>query len=158
MKLSVKIIISVLACIVIGTSASIFTNTSLGSWFTTLNKPSWNPPNWLFGPVWTTLFILMGIAFALVWEEWKPKGNALAKVAMIWFVVQFIFNVLWSFSFFGLQSPLIGLINILILLVLIVITIWRFYGIKPVAAWLLVPYLLWTSFATILNGTILMLN
>lgn len=158
MKLPVKIVISIIACLVIGISASAFTNMSLSTWFVDLNKPSWNPPNWLFGPVWTTLFILMGIAFALVWEEWKPKGNPLAKVAMIWFGVQFIFNVLWSFSFFGLQNPLLGLINILILVVLILITIWRFYGVKPLTAWLLVPYLLWTSFATILNATILSLN
>lgn len=158
MKLPVKIVISVIACLVIGISASAFTNMSLTTWFVDLNKPSWNPPNWLFGPVWTTLFILMGIAFALVWEEWKPKGNPLAKVAMIWFGVQFVLNVLWSFSFFGLQNPLLGLINIVILVVLILITIWRFYGVKPLAAWLLVPYLLWTSFATILNATILSLN
>jgi len=158
MKLPVKIVISVVACLALGIGASIFTNMSLTTWFVDLNKPSWNPPNWLFGPVWTTLFILMGIAFALVWEEWKPKGNDLGRIAMIWFGVQFVLNVLWSFSFFGLQNPLLGLINIILLVILLLITIWRFYGVKPLAAWLLVPYLLWTSFATVLNATILMLN
>jgi len=115
MKFPIKLIICIAACLLLGLTGSVFTNTSLDTWFAGLVKPSWNPPNWLFGPVWTTLFILMGISLALVWEEWKPKGNDLGRVAMIWFAVQFVMNVLWSFSFFSLQSPLIGLIHIVVL-------------------------------------------
>lgn len=160
MKLSlpVKIVIAVVVCLVIGLSGSIATNTSLTTWFTTLNKPSWNPPNWLFAPVWTTLFILMGIAAGLIWHEGTDKGDTRAKPAMIWFGMQLILNLLWSFSFFGAQSLILGLVNILILWVAILITILKFRAIKPIAAWLMVPYILWVSFATVLNITFLYLN
>ena len=143
-------------CLVAGFAGSTFTPMP-GSWYyTTLVKPAWNPPDWLFPPVWTVLFIMMGTALAKVlgagWEKREVKiGAAL-------FAIQLILNLGWSASFFGLQSPLAGLIDIFLLWICIVLTMVAFSRVSKPASLLLVPYLAWVSFASFLNFTILQLN
>ncbi|MGE5654384.1 MAG: TspO/MBR family protein [Bacillota bacterium] len=132
------------------------TASSVNTWYQSLVKPSFNPPAWVFGPVWTVLYILMGIALYLVWNQ-VSKGKA-GREALLVFAVQLILNVLWSFAFFGLQSPLAGLIVIILLWLSIIATIRSFYEVSPTAAYLLVPYILWVSFAAVLNFSIWWLN
>jgi tryptophan-rich sensory protein len=121
-----------------------------------LNKPSWQPPAWLFGPVWTLLYVLMGIALYLVWRAGlAAKG---VKLALAIFFVQLVLNALWSFAFFGAESPLAGLVVIVALWAMIAATIAAFAPVSRAAAALLVPYILWVSFATVLNAAIYLLN
>ena len=151
-----KIIISIIICQLAGVIGAFFTTPNIDTWYASLIKPSFNPPSWIFGPVWTLLFLLMGIAFYLIWQ--KVDKNKLAKFAMIFFVVHLAFNTLWSILFFGLQNPGLAFIEIIILLAMIILLIEKFSKISKQAAWLLVPYLLWVSFASILNYTIWQLN
>ncbi|HPA25401.1 MAG TPA: tryptophan-rich sensory protein [bacterium] len=134
----------------------LFTNSSLNSWYSTLNKPSFNPPSYVFGPVWVFLFLLMAIAFYLVLI--KGQKNKHYKTAVVIFVLQWILNVLWSFFFFFMQSPFMALLEIMTLWLLILLTMYHFYKIEKVAAWFLAPYVLWVTFATILNFAIVVLN
>jgi len=156
LPLIVKILISVTVCMVIGFLSGTSTVTSIDSWYSTLNKPFFNPPNWIFAPVWTILYIMMGVAFALVWH--KGAGLVTQKSALIFFVVQFILNALWSIVFFGMQNPILGLVVIVSLLVLLVITFRKFKAIDQLAGSLLIPYIAWVAFATLLNLSIVMLN
>jgi len=149
-----KLLVSIAVCLLAGLLGSIFTTPAISGWYTTLNKPSFNPPNWLFAPVWTTLFILMGIALFLVWRQ----GVKVSGVALIFFAVQLIFNILWSFLFFKLQSPHYALLEIIALWLLIAITLLKFLKISNAAGLLLLPYLLWVSFAAFLNFSIYQLN
>ena len=159
MKKTIKLIASILICLSAGWIGSIFTSSSVNAWYKTINKPSFNPPNWAFAPVWTMLFILMGAALFLVWSFEKNQDKIhLKKNALFVFFLQLIFNILWSSAFFGLKSPAFGLIIILILWALILITIIQFFKISKIAAWLLTPYILWVSFAALLNFTIWTLN
>jgi len=130
---------------------SIFTTSAIPGWYATLQKPSFSPPNFLFAPVWTTLYILMGISLALILN----KKN---KTAIIFFVVQLVLNSLWSILFFGLKSPKLAFVEIIFLWLAILITILKFFKISKLAGWLFVPYLLWVSFASFLNLTIVKLN
>ena len=155
MKNTFKLVISVLIPLIIGFLGSFFTASSVDSWFTTINKPSFNPPGWIFAPVWTTLYILIGLSFYLVWRN--NFGEARKKVISVYFM-QLLFNLLWSVLFFGLKSPLLGLIDIIILLILIIANTIIFYKISKTAGYLLIPYLLWVSFASILNFSIFLLN
>lgn len=156
MKPLLKFIIAVTIPLVVGAIAGFFTSSSVNGWFTTLNKPSFNPPNWLFAPVWTMLYIMMGIALFLTW---KSKAELLTKkTAITLFFVQLAFNFLWSFIFFYAQQPGWALVDIIILWLMIVCTIFYFGKISAAAAWLLVPYICWVSFATILNYSIWKLN
>lgn len=145
----------ILLCLLAGIIGSIFTTSNIPTWYESLNKPSFNPPNWLFAPVWTTLYILMGISAFLIYKKGLKKD---IKFALGIFGLQLIFNTLWSILFFGLNSPLLGLICIIILWCLIVFTIKLFYKISKTAAYLLIPYIIWVSFATILNYFIWVLN
>ena len=143
-------------CELVGLFATPFTIVAISTWYTTLIKPSFSPPNWLFGPVWILLYFLMGVAAYLVWEKgWKRKP---VRTALNFFFIQLVLNFLWSVLFFGLHSPILGLMDIILLLVFIVMTIWQFKKISPTAAYLLIPYLLWVSFATLLNFSIVVLN
>jgi benzodiazapine receptor len=151
-----KLAISIVACLAAGAIGSIFTRDAIPSWYTTLTKPSFNPPNWVFGPVWTFLYVLMGIAAFLVWR--KGTGNTKIRIALIVFLVQLVLNAFWSVAFFGLESPLYGLIVISILWVAILATVVLFFRISRVASILMWPYLLWVSFATVLNSSIFLLN
>jgi tryptophan-rich sensory protein len=132
-----------------GLFGSIVTIPSVKTWYITLVKPSFNPPSWVFAPVWTTLFALIGIALYLVW---KKKNN------LFWFWVQLLLNILWSFLFFGLHLPLLALYEILILWFAIVMTMITFWSYNKKASLLLLPYLLWVTFATFLNFSIAQLN
>ncbi len=140
---------SILFCEVVGNIPTPATINSINSWYLYLNKPFFNPPNWLFGPVWTILFLLMGISLGIIWRK---NGN------LFWFWIQLVLNVLWSFLFFGLKSPGIALIEILLFLFTIVMTIHTFKKTSKTAAYLLFPYVAWVSFATLLNAAIWWLN
>lgn len=152
LKLVIAIVISELAGII----GSVFTAPSIAGWYATLAKPALNPPAWVFGPVWTTLFALMGIAAFLVWRKGLDRRDV--KIALGIFIGQLVLNALWSIIFFGLHSPGGALIEIVILWLAILATIIAFYKISKPAAWLLVPYILWVSFAAYLNYSIWMLN
>ena len=151
-----KFIFSLLVCLAAGFLGSIFTTPSIPTWYASLTKPSFNPPNWLFAPVWTMLFILMGISAFLVWQKGlKKKG---VKKALGFFLAQLIFNVLWSFLFFKFHSPFLALLDIIFLWFLILLTVFKFFKINNTAGLLLIPYLLWVSFASVLNYAVYWLN
>ncbi|MCT4617049.1 MAG: tryptophan-rich sensory protein [Candidatus Gracilibacteria bacterium] len=128
---------------------------SIDSWYTNLEKPFFNPPNWIFGPVWTILYIMIGISFYLIWK--KGFGKQKNKLILV-YSIQLLLNFLWSFSFFYFKSPTLGLINIIILLIFIILNIIYFYKSNKIAGYLLFPYLIWVIFATILNFYIFILN
>jgi len=156
MKNFIKFIISIIICQLAGIIGSFFTVKSVSTWYLTLNKPSFTPPSWLFAPAWISLYFLMGVALFLVWSSSDPLKKR--RPAIILFGFQLFLNALWSIAFFGLQSPLFGLIVIIVLWILILLTIIGFFKISKIAGWLLIPYILWVSFATILNLAILVLN
>ena len=151
-----KLAAAILFCLIAGSLGSLVTINGPGSWYATLQKPFFAPPNWVFAPVWITLFILMGIALYLVWQ--CGTENREVKMALGIFGVQFALNVIWSFLFFGLESSLLGLIDIILLWVMIVVTIRAFYRVKKSAAYLLIPYLAWVSLASALNGAVYFMN
>ena len=156
--------ISIAAPLIAGVIGSIFTSESVSTWYQTIEKPSFSPPNWLFGPVWTTLYVLMGISLFLIWRVTTrtttfPEDRRDRKIAaFIAFGSQLILNVLWSFIFFGLRSPQLAFAEIVILLISIVVTIVIFYKISPLAAVLMMPYAGWVTFASFLNLQIWLLN
>lgn len=147
-----RLIVSIIICGLAGILGSFFT--SAGAWYTALNKPSFNPPGWVFGPVWTILYLLMGISLYLVWQS----DSKLKKTAVIIFSIQLILNAVWSPLFFGLKAPLAAFIDIAFLWLAIIATIIIFYRISKPASYLLVPYILWVSFASVLNLFIVILN
>lgn len=149
-----KLLGSILVSELAGIIGSIFTRQSVTTWYVTLQKPSFSPPGWVFGPAWTLLYLLMGIAAFLAYS----KGFKKAKTALTFFFVQLFFNLLWSFLFFGLKSPLLAFIDIVILWCLILITTYQFYKIDKNAAYLMIPYILWVSFASVLNFSLYILN
>lgn len=160
-----KYIISIAIVFVASAIGSLFTTPSIPGWYATLNKPSFNPPNWIFGPVWTVLFIMMGVALAIIWTSkdgnWFTKlfkGNHLKQWAVTAFAVQLTLNVFWSIFFFGFNNPLLAFIDIVFLWLAIAINIYFFYKINKTAGYLLVPYILWVSFAAFLNLTIVLIN
>jgi len=156
-KLS-KGIISVTVCVLVGFLSGFATQSSVKTWFPTLVKPFFNPPTWVFAPVWTILYILMGLSFAIVWSNTNVKNEKNIKKAMLLFGIQLVLNALWSILFFGLCNPFLAFIEILLLWLLIFETIKAFGKIDTLAAKLLYPYLAWVSFATLLNGSIWYLN
>lgn len=154
---SIPILIgSIVLCNLAGILGALVTVTGSGSWYDSLVKPALTPPSWVFGPVWTTLYILMGISLYLVLMEWK-KGTDV-RVPMVLFGIQLVLNTAWSFLFFGLESPAAGLAGILLLWVFILATIITFYRINRAAAFLLIPYIAWVSLASYLNYAIFILN
>jgi benzodiazapine receptor len=152
----VEAVVSIVVCQAAGLIGSIATFPSIPTWYASLDKPPFNPPNWVFGPVWTTLYTLMGIAAFLVWR--KGIRNREVKIALGIFVVQLVLNTLWSVVFFGLNSLAGGLVVIVVLWIAILLTIITFFRMSKVAGALLVPYILWVSFATILNFSLWQLN
>lgn len=176
---SLKLVASIIICELAGVVGSYFAIPQIGSWYAGLNKPSFNPPSWIFGPVWSALFVLMGISLYLVWSKnwvvknkiYSQKGktrNSLSKefFSGSWqkvniisiFVLQLILNVVWSVIFFGWHSPGAAFFELLMLWFAIVFTIVNFYRVSKTAALLLVPYILWVSFAGILNFVIFLIN
>lgn len=151
-----KLVIAIGVSLSAGAIGSIFTVSAIPTWYADLVKPALNPPSWVFGPVWTTLYVLMGIAAFLVWRmDWKRKD---VKMALGVFGIQLFLNAIWSIIFFGLQSPGWALVNIALLWLAIAWTMIVFYKISRPATYLLVPYLLWVSFASYLNYSIWVLN
>jgi len=155
MKKFIRLIISIAIPLGIGGLGSVFTSNSVSSWYPTLVKPSFNPPNWIFGPVWTLLFILMGVSFYLVWN--KSFGKEPKKLVGI-YALQLVLNLLWSVFFFGWQNPALALGEIGVLWVAIAVNAFWFHRVSRLAGNLLIPYLLWVSFATVLNSAIVILN
>ena len=151
-----KLVIAIAVSEAAGIIGSVFTISAIPTWYAGLVKPAFNPPSWVFGPAWTTLYALMGIAAFLVWKNgWERKD---IKMALGVFGIQLFLNAAWSIIFFGLQSPGWALVDIVLLWLAIVWTIVVFYKISKPAAYLLVPYLLWVSFASYLNYSIWVLN
>jgi tryptophan-rich sensory protein len=150
-----KLVASVILCQIAGFLGSLFTTPAIPTWYATLKKPFFTPPDWIFSPVWISLFILMGISLFFVWRR---QGHPQFKKALTFFFVQLILNVLWSLAFFGLRLPLLGLMDIILLWIAILLTIQNFLKISKFAGVLLIPYLLWVSFATLLNFSLWILN
>jgi tryptophan-rich sensory protein len=159
-RISPRQIIFLIFCIfiplIIGVIGSFFTVSSISEWYVTLVKPWFNPPNWVFGPAWTILYILMGISLWMVIKDGISSDNV--RKGVIIFGAQLLVNLLWSIVFFGMRSPLGAFVTILILLGLIVLTIRSFRIVSPQASYLLYPYFCWTMFATLLNAMIVVLN
>jgi translocator protein len=144
----------IILCNLIGSIGALW-NSSDGNWFKDLKKPNFNPPNWIFGPVWTLLFTLMGITLYIVWTA---PSSEIRTIALALFWTQFIFNVLWSYLFFGIHNPFLAFIEIILLLILIIATGIYFYSVNRFAGYLLIPYFLWVIFASFLNYTLWKLN
>lgn len=151
-----KLLIAVVGCELVGFFSAMFTLQSIPVWYNYLHKPSFNPPNWVFGPVWTILYVLMGISLYLVWREGTKKKKVADAMKM--FLVQLLCNYLWSFAFFGMTSILAGFVDIILLLITLIITMVLFFRVSKTAFYLLIPYLLWVGFATILNAALIPLN
>ena len=150
------LVLSILISLLAGFIGSLFTTSAIPLWYDTLIKPSFAPPNWLFGPVWTLLYVLMGISVYLILIE--EKYTKKIKLGIALFFIQLIFNSIWSILFFGFHEIGIAFIEIIILWGTIIITMYMFYVINKKAAYLLIPYLLWVSFAVALNFAYFMLN
>ena len=153
---TLKLIIAIIIPVAIGAASGFFTSSEIPGWYQTINKPTWNPPSWLFGPVWTTLYVMMGIALFLIWKS--DASQSVKKTAIILFAVQMLLNFFWSFIFFNQHQIGWAVVEIITMWVFILLTIFAFAPISKTAAWLLVPYISWVSFATILNYTIWQLN
>jgi len=132
-----------------------WTSTSVTTWYLTIEKPSWNPPNWVFGPVWTTLFVMMAVSAWLVWSRLGWKG---ARVPLLIFLGQLFLNAAWSYLFFGLRDPGLALVDVVLLWFAILSTMLAFRRVSTWATALIVPYLAWVSFATLLNWTLWQMN
>lgn len=148
---------SVVLCFAAAALGSLVTITGAGSWFMTeLVKPEWQPPTYLFGPVWTVLYLLMGLSLAYVLSQGSDRRDV--RIAAGAFLIQLVLNVLWSYLFFGWQMIGAAAVEIVLLWVVICVTMYLFYRIRPVAAYLLIPYFAWVTFATVLTAVIWMLN
>lgn len=163
------LLIALLIPFIVATIGSVATNRSLFGWYRLLRKPSWNPPAWVFGPVWTTLYVMMGIASWLVWrrgalsveeETTQDRHATHAEVqgALAFYGLQLVLNSLWSVIFFGLRRIDLALVEVVALWTTLLVTLNRFYHIQPLAGLLLVPYQLWVTFAALLNLRIWQLN
>ena len=156
MNTAIKLVISLAVPLAIGGLSGFATSRGVNSWYPTLIKPSFNPPGWIFGPVWTALYIMMGVAAFLVWREGLDTEGV--KLALTLFAIQLFLNGLWSVLFFGMQAPGWALIEIGALWLAIVVTLVLFWRVSPTAGMLLLPYWAWVSFATVLNASLWWLN
>lgn len=152
-----KILTVVVTCLVVGYFSGMVTRSAIITWYPTLVKPSFNPPNWIFAPVWSTLYIMIGIAAGLVWDRIE-SNTALVKKALVIFAIQLALNAFWSYLFFGLHNPMLAGIEIVLLWLMILETYTQFYKINKIAGYLFLPYLAWVSFAMVLNASIWWLN
>jgi translocator protein len=151
-----KSYILIIIPLIIGSLSGFFTADGVNGWYATANKPWFNPPNWLFGPVWTVLYLLMGIALFLVWRS--DAGKTVKQTAIILFAVQLLLNFFWSLIFFKMQQLGWAFAEIIAMWLMILLTIIWFGKINSTAAWLLVPYISWVSFASVLNYALWKLN
>lgn len=158
MKLNtaLRLLIAIGVCEAAGIVGALFTTPSISTWYTTLTKPALNPPAWIFAPVWTTLYLLMGIAAFLIWQKGLKKKEV--KTALLIFIGQLLLNGLWTILFFGFHQIFFALIEIVLLWCAILASIVTFSKLSRSAAYLLVPYLLWVTFATYLNAAFWILN
>ena len=156
MNNAIKLLLAVAVPLAIGGLSGFATARGVDTWYPTLAKPSFNPPAWVFGPTWTVLYIMMGVALFLIWRQGLDTPGV--RLALTIFAVQLVLNALWSILFFGMQSPAWAFAEILLLWLAIVATLCAFWRVTPAAGGLLVPYLAWVSFAAVLNGSIWILN
>lgn len=156
MKSVYKLLIAIAIPMAVGAVAGYFTAGSVNGWFSTLTKPSFNPPKWVFAPVWTALYIMMGISFYLIWQSHAKLEKRYTGYTYYW--LQLALNFLWSLLFFYLHRPDLALIDIVLLFIIIASTIFSFRKVSKTAAWLLLPYIFWVAFATALNFEIWRLN
>jgi benzodiazapine receptor len=150
-----RLVSSLVICQLAGFVAALFTTPAIPGWYASLEKPTFNPPSWIFSPVWIFLHLLMGMTLYIIWEN-LPKTEA--KVAMVFFTVQLVLNILWSIIFFGLKSPMLAFIEIIILWIVILLTVIRSARVSKTTIYLLLPYILWVTFAAILNFFLWRLN
>lgn len=154
-----QLVLAVLLCQAAGIIGTIFTSPAIPTWYVSLNKPSFNPPAWLFGPVWISLYTLMGLALFIIWQQDRGKTRGKnTKTALIFFMIQLALNAGWSPLFFGLKQPGWAFTEIILLWIMIVLTLVRFYKLSKIAGFLLVPYFIWVSFAAVLNLSLWILN
>jgi translocator protein len=151
-----KLIASIGSCFLVAFLGGIFTSASVSTWYVQLEKPIFNPPNWVFGPVWSILYFMMGLALYKIWNQ-KTKSSKKEKAIGIFFI-QLSLNFMWSLVFFGLRQPLLAFITIILLWIAIFVTMKYFWRISRNAGILLIPYILWVTFASILNLAIVLLN
>lgn len=156
MRTFLKFVLSTIVCLGSGVIGSLFTFSAITEWYSLLNRPSFAPPNWVFAPVWTGLYFLMGISLFLVWR--RSSSEKKVGRSLILFFVHLVFNTLWSIVFFGLHQIFLSLLIILVLWFLIILVILNFYKINKTSAYLLVPYLYWVTFASVLNYSYWFLN
>jgi benzodiazapine receptor len=152
----IKLIICLVVCQFAGVIGSFFTTSAVPTWYASLAKPAFTPPDRLFAPVWISLYLFMGVAVFLVWR--KDRVHRDVKITLTIFLIHLAFNILWPILFFGFRSPLAGLFGIVILWISIIVTIVCFFRISRISSVLLMPYFLWVSFAVILNAAIWELN
>jgi tryptophan-rich sensory protein len=151
-----KLVVCILVCLGVSYLGSLLTTPSIPTWYASLQKPPFNPPNWIFAPVWLSLFVLMGISAFLVWNKGLARKDI--RVGLVLFLAQLALNLAWSGLFFALRSPLWAFFDIIALWVLILLTIIWFLRVSKLAGILMIPYILWVSFASVLNLTIVILN
>ena len=151
-----KLVICIVICQAVGLTSGFLTNTQNNLWYDTIVKPSWNPPGYLFGPVWTVLYLLMAISLWMIWKSKAPEKKKFQ--AELIFAAQLFLNFWWTIIFFKFQAPEWAFAEILLMIILILVTIFKFAEISKTAAWLLVPYISWVCFAAILNYNLWTLN
>ena len=152
-----RIAIGVIICLAVGYLSGMVTRTSITTWYATLVKPSFNPPNWIFAPVWTSLYVMMGIAAGLIWNQIPSQKEAVTK-ALQFFAIQLVLNALWSYLFFGMYNLMLATIEVVLLWLMIFETYSQFAKINKTASYLMLPYLAWVSFASVLTASIWWLN
>jgi tryptophan-rich sensory protein len=152
-----RIAIVVTICLAVGYLSGMVTRASITTWYPTLVKPSFNPPNWIFAPVWTSLYVMMGVAAGLIWNQITTQKAAVTK-ALQFFTIQLVLNALWSYLFFGLHNLMLATIEVVLLWLMIFETYSQFAKINKTASYLILPYLAWVSFASVLTASIWWLN
>ena len=152
-----RIAIVVIICLAVGYLSGMVTRASITTWYPTLVKPSFNPPNWIFAPVWTSLYVMMGVAAGLIWNQITTQKAAVTK-ALQFFIIQLVLNALWSYLFFGLHNLMLATIEVVLLWLMIFETYSQFAKINKTASYLMLPYLAWVSFASVLTASIWGLN
>lgn len=150
-----SLLIFIISCLVLEVFAGYWTNQTVSTWYPELHKPSWTPPGWVFGPVWTILYIMIAISGWLIYKE---DYSYQRSVALAFYGGQLALNFMWSFFFFSLKSPILGLIDIILLSLSIILTVINAWPVRPLASILLIPYLIWVIYATTLNAGIWLLN
>jgi benzodiazapine receptor len=145
----------VVVCLAVAGIGALFTNSSVKTWYPQLHRPEWTPPNWIFGPVWTTLYLMMAFS---AWLIWRGSSWSAARFALLLFAIQLVLNMLWSAVFFGMRRIGAAFAEILLLWMMIIATTVAFYSLSLLAAWLLIPYIAWVGLASYLNFRIWQMN